>query len=81
MSFVRINERLFLRAMGVKRCSECGAELRLGPARCPLCGAEPRTTAEPQGPGKVENVDHYQSDVRKLRDQLKRLREEDAEAV
>ncbi len=67
--------------MRVERCSECGAELRLGPARCPLCGAEPNTKAEPQAPVKVESVDHYQSDVRKLRDQLKRLREEDAEAV
>ncbi len=81
MSLVRINERLLLRAMGVERCSECGAELRLGPARCPLCGAEPKAKPQPQGPAKVENVDHYQSDVRKLRDQLKRLREEDAEAV
>ena len=65
--------------MAPKRCSECGAELDLGPARCPLCGAEPpgATTAT-----KSEaSVDTYQSDVRKLRAQLKRLRSEDAEAV
>ena len=67
--------------MGVERCSECGAELRLGPARCPLCGAEPRAKGEPARGSTVENVDHYQSDVRKLREQLKKLREEDAKAV
>lgn len=65
--------------MAPKRCSECGAELRLGPARCPLCGAEPSDSTAPDKP--EPSVDTYQSDVRKLRAQLKRLRSEDAEAV
>lgn len=67
--------------MAVKRCSECGAELKAGPARCPLCGAEPGAPDERDWSAKTENVDHYQSDVRDLRDQLKKLRGEDAEAV
>jgi predicted amidophosphoribosyltransferase len=67
--------------MAVKRCGECGAELRLGPARCPLCGTEPGARAACEAPVEPENVDHYQSDVRRLREQLKKLREEDAEAV
>lgn len=65
--------------MAPKICSECGAELELGPARCPLCGTEP---AEPTPAAKPRtSVDNYQSDIRKLRAQLKRLRSEDAEAV
>lgn len=68
--------------MAVKRCSECGAELRLGPARCPLCGAEPGIKPGSGSAGtKAEDVDHYHSDLRRLREQLKKLREEDAEAV
>ena len=66
--------------MAVKRCSECGAELRLGPARCPLCGSDPSATRN-WAPKKADDVDHYQADLRKLRAQLKELREEDAEAV
>ncbi|HVF53748.1 MAG TPA: hypothetical protein VNC78_09115 [Actinomycetota bacterium] len=60
-------------------CSECGAELRLGPARCPLCGTEapvPKLEVAPE-----EVVDDYQSNVRALRDELRNLRNDDAAAV
>ena len=66
--------------MAVKRCSECGAELSLGPARCPLSGSDPTGTRD-WAPKKADEVDDYQADLRKLRAQLKKLREEDAEAV
>ncbi len=60
-------------------CQECGAQLRLGTASCPLCGTEmkrlPREKAEPQAP------DEYHDNVRQLREELKRLRGHDAEAV
>ncbi|MBA2725881.1 MAG: hypothetical protein H0U53_07825 [Actinobacteria bacterium] len=60
-------------------CQECGAQLRLGTDSCPLCGAElkvkPREKAEPQAP------DEYHDNVRQLREELKRLRGHDAEAV
>ena len=60
------------------RCRECGAELSFGPdAACPLCGAIEsgrKTTRE------VVDVDSYQSDVQRLREQLRRLRS-DAKAV
>ena len=64
--------------MGVKSCTECGAELKLRSERCPLCGAatSPIAVRRPV----VSDVEAYQDDVRRLRAQLKRLRE-DAEAV
>jgi uncharacterized Zn finger protein (UPF0148 family) len=77
---VRFDERLLLRtaiAMKPQKCSECGAEFRLGPDSCPLCGADRERTADPQ-PGDQES---YHSNVRQLREELQRLREGDAEAV
>lgn len=73
-----IDERLLV-AMTAKHCSECGAELKLGPARCPLCGTEANQDADwsKEKPASTEN---YQHNVRNLRAQLKKLRDE-AEAV
>jgi transcription initiation factor IIE alpha subunit len=59
--------------MKPEKCSECGAELRLRPASCPLCGAD---LAEWPAPRSEPNEDTYQSNVRQLRDELKRLRDE-----
>lgn len=50
--------------------------LEARPARCPLCGTDADTPAD-----KSPDVDGYQSNLRKLREELKRLREDDAEAV
>lgn len=60
-------------------CGECGAELRLRPDSCPLCGAavdEAKSwSAEPA------DAEAYQSNVRALREQLQKLRNDGAEAV
>jgi predicted amidophosphoribosyltransferase len=73
--------------MGAKRCSECGAQLRLRSTLCPLCGAEEggdattakRKQASKKRPGaKVVTVEDYQADMRRLRDELKRLRKAEA---
>ncbi len=59
-------------------CSECGAELRLGPTRCPLCGCEPGRAKDPE---VISDLDGYHNRVQELRDQLRKLRDEGAEAV
>jgi ribosomal protein L19E len=43
-----------------------------------LCGAD---VAERPGPRKKPTTESYQADVRKLREQLKKIRDEGAEAV
>ena len=60
------------------RCSGCGAEVRFGPASCPLCG---KFVGNPP-PAKqsrrktTQSVDDYQEDLRKLREELDKLRKE-----
>jgi hypothetical protein len=61
-------------------CSGCGAELEPGSDSCPLCGAEPRSKRAPRT-SEPASVEDYQSDVRKLREQLRKLRDKGAEAV
>lgn len=63
------------------KCHECGAELRLGPAPCPLCGAEEAADESWTVPVKAVDPDHYQASVRELREQLRKIRDEGAEAV
>jgi predicted amidophosphoribosyltransferase len=58
-------------------CGGCGAEVRFGPASCPLCG---KFVGNPP-PAKTKraaarNVEDYQEDLRKLREELDKLRKE-----
>lgn len=55
--------------------------MRLGPAPCPLCGAEQEPDKSWAVPVKAIDPDYYQASVRDLREQLKKLRDEGAEAV
>ena len=66
--------------MAAKRCAECGAELRLRSAPCPLCGTDPEEVeaTKTKKPDPVTDVAGYQKDLRKLREELKRLREAEA---
>lgn len=64
--------------MAHEKCSECGAELRLRPASCPLCGRDTPFVPKERVP---IDLDDYQSNVRSLREELRRIRGEDAEAV
>jgi ribosomal protein L40E len=59
--------------MGATSCSECGAGLEPAALTCRLCGAEARP-ARPKSP-RPTDVERYQSDVRSLREQLRRMRE------
>jgi hypothetical protein len=66
----------------IKRCGECGAELRQGVSSCPLCGADSDAPgAADSWAAPVVEVDDYQSNVRHLREQLKKLRDDHPEAV
>jgi RNA polymerase subunit RPABC4/transcription elongation factor Spt4 len=65
----------------IKRCAECGAELREGVGSCPLCGTDgDAPVADPWDKALVE-IDRYHSNVRQLREQLKKLRDDHPEAV
>lgn len=57
------------------RCKGCGSVLRDRPDTCPLCGAEL------EGSPKSVDAEKYQDNVRKLREELDRLRKGEAEAV
>ncbi len=59
------------------RCKECGSVLRDRPDSCPLCGSE-LGGKDPRGSVDAEK---YQDNVRKLREELDRLRKGEAEAV
>ena len=85
MHLMWIYQRVLLTDMArnrIKKCNECGAQLREGVSNCPLCGTahdappSPETWAVP-----VVEVDSYQSNVRDLREQLKKLRDDHPEAV
>jgi uncharacterized Zn finger protein (UPF0148 family) len=65
----------------IKRCGECGAELRQGVVSCPLCGTDSNAPAADSWGAPVVEVDDYQSNVRHLREQLKKLRDDHPEAV
>ena len=61
------------------RCEECGAQHELGLDSCPLCGAE--FSPEATGKEKTPDAETYHSNIRDLREELRRLRSHDAEAV
>jgi hypothetical protein len=66
--------------MAGRLCDECGAGLEARATLCPLCGSSApivEAVSEPQG---ASDIDGYQSNVRRLREQLRQLRE-GAEAV
>ena len=60
------------------RCEECGAQLKLGLDSCPLCGT--KFSPEPEKK-QAPDADTYHSNIRELREELRRLRSHDAEAV
>jgi predicted amidophosphoribosyltransferase len=76
LPLVRFDERLLV-TMAPRLCGECGAGLEPRATRCPLCGG---STPAPVGEREPRDIDSYQADVRRLREQLKALRE-GAEAV
>lgn len=68
--------------MQARRCNECGPVFRDRPVAssedntCPLCGAELKVRERVELDG-----DEYQTNVRALREELRRLRSGEAEAV
>ena len=70
--------------MAAKNCAECGAELELRSTSCPLCGTQRKESVKwtvSKKPAEPEDIEGYQSDLRKLRAQLKKIRDDGAEAV
>jgi hypothetical protein len=60
--------------MGTRRCTECGAGLASRAAQCPLCGAAAADQIRAAKPVAVSEIERYQADVRRLREQLKEMR-------
>lgn len=58
----------------IRKCTECGVGLEPGLTSCPLCGAAQAAAA---GALITEEGD-YQAKVRKLRDELRKLRADGA---
>lgn len=70
--------------MAAKDCAECGAELEPRSTSCPLCGTQRQESVKwtvSKKPDAPENVEDYQADLRKLRAQLKKIRDDGAQAV
>ena len=72
--------------MAAKNCVECGAELQLSSNSCPLCGAERKETVRwtvSKKKKKVEpaELEDYQASVRELHEQLRKIRDDGAQAV
>lgn len=61
----------------IRKCGGCGAERELGPTACPLCGTLPAVRRD----APAADPDEYRSTIRDLKKQLKKLRDEGAEAV
>lgn len=62
---------------GLVICSGCGAEVRFGPASCPLCGESVADGTKPKPVrSPTETVDDYHEDLRRLREELDKLRKE-----
>lgn len=83
MPVVRVDLRLLVKKMARRKkqehCAECGAELRLRPDSCPLCGAD--VSQDKGWSAEAPSAEDYQSNVRDLRDELRKLRADGAEAV
>jgi hypothetical protein len=66
--------------MAARLCGECGAGLEARATLCPLCGSSAPVAEAVIETQEPSDIDGYQSTVRRLREQLRQLRE-GAEAV
>jgi hypothetical protein len=68
------------RKPGVITCDGCGAEVSFGPASCPLCGGFVGNPPPPKGVRELpkKKVEDYHEDLRRLREELDKLRQESA---
>ena len=76
---MRVDERVLMKPMAGNRCAECGVQLKAETERCPLCGCD--AAGKQTGDSAPTDIDRYQADLRRLREQLRKLRDGDAEAV
>lgn len=65
---------------GVITCDGCGAEVSFGPASCPLCGSFVGNPPPQKGISELpkKKVEDYHEDLRRLREELDKLRQESA---